>query len=93
MTKYGVISGPYFTVFGLNTGKYGPDITPYLDTFHAVNDEGIAKTFNKYFCTIAKNLSLPENLSVKEPSVELFTDPVILALEKYEDHPSIVCQK
>ena len=36
MPKYGVISGPYFPVFGLNTGKYGPEITPYLDTFHAV---------------------------------------------------------
>ena len=45
MSKYGVISGPYFSVFGLNTeisvfspntGKYGPEITPYLDTFHAV---------------------------------------------------------
>ena len=36
MTKYRVISGPYFPVFGLNTGKYGPEITPYLDTFHAV---------------------------------------------------------
>ena len=36
MSKYVVISAPYFPVFGLNTGKYGPDITPYLDTFHAV---------------------------------------------------------
>ena len=36
MSKYGVISGPYFPVFGLNTGKYGPEITPYLNTFHAV---------------------------------------------------------
>ena len=36
MSKYGAISGPYFPVFGLNTGKYGPDVTPYLDTFHAV---------------------------------------------------------
>ena len=34
---YGVISGPHFPVFGLNTGKYGPEITPYLDSFHAVN--------------------------------------------------------
>ena len=34
MSKYGVISGPYFPVFGPNTGKYGPEITPYLDTFH-----------------------------------------------------------
>ena len=37
MSKYGVIYGPHFPVFGLNTGKYGPEITPYLDTFHAVN--------------------------------------------------------
>ena len=31
---YGVISGPYFPVFGLNTGKHRPEITPYLDTFY-----------------------------------------------------------
>ena len=36
MSKYGVISGLYFPVFGLNTEKYGPEITPYLDTFYAV---------------------------------------------------------
>ena len=36
VSKYGVISGPYFPVFGLNTEKYGPEITPYLDTFYAV---------------------------------------------------------
>ena len=34
--KYGVFSGPYFPVFELNTGKYGRDKTPYLDTFHAL---------------------------------------------------------
>ena len=28
-SKYGVFSGP-------NTGKYGPEKPPYLDTFHAV---------------------------------------------------------
>ena len=33
--KSGVISGPYFPVFSPNTEKYGPKITPYLDTFHA----------------------------------------------------------
>ena len=53
------------------------------------NDEEIAETFNKYFCNIAKMLSLPENPSIKEPAVELFTDPVNLALEKYKDHLSI----
>ena len=52
------------------------------------NDEEIAETFNKYFCSIAKNLSLPENTSIKEPSIEFFTDPVILALEKCNNYPS-----
>ena len=37
MYIYGVIFGPYFPVFGLNTEKYGPEITPYLDTFDGVN--------------------------------------------------------
>ena len=36
MSQHEVISGPYFPVFGLNIGKYGPEIIPYLDTFHAV---------------------------------------------------------
>ena len=49
VSKYGVISGLYFLVFGLNTKRYsylsifspnariyGPEITPYLGTFQAV---------------------------------------------------------
>ena len=36
ISKYGVFSGPYFLVFSPNTGKYGPEKTPYLDTFLAV---------------------------------------------------------
>ena len=36
VSKYGVFSGPYLPVFSLNTGKYGPEKTPYLGTFHAV---------------------------------------------------------
>ena len=36
VSKYEVFSGPYFAVFGLNTGKYRPEKTSYLDTFHAV---------------------------------------------------------
>ena len=53
------------------------------------NDEEIIKTFSKYFCNIAKNLSVPKNCSIKKLSVELFTDPVILALKKSKDHLSI----
>ena len=44
VSKYEVFPGPYVPIFGLNTeivfspnlGKYGPEKTPYLDTFHAV---------------------------------------------------------
>ena len=32
----GVLSGSYFPVFSPNTGKYRPEKTPYLVTFHAV---------------------------------------------------------
>ena len=36
VSKCGVISGQYFPVFRMNTGKYWLEITTYLDTFHAV---------------------------------------------------------
>ena len=51
VSKCGVISGSYFpvsdwirrdteylSVFSPNAGKYGPEITPYLDTFHTVRN-------------------------------------------------------
>ena len=36
MSKYRIISSPYFPVFGLKTGKYGPEKAPYSNSFHAV---------------------------------------------------------
>ena len=36
VSKNGVFSGPYIPVFSPNTGKYGPEKTPYLDIFRAV---------------------------------------------------------
>ena len=39
-TEYGdsLLSGDsLLCVFSPNIGKYGPEITPYLDTFHACN--------------------------------------------------------
>ena len=41
VSKYGVISGPYFSVFRLNTGKYGPEKNPYSDTFHTVLETAV----------------------------------------------------
>ena len=50
VSRYGVISGPYLPVFRLNTGRYGPEITPYLGTFYAVTPAvitfGIAVDFD-----------------------------------------------
>ena len=40
-------SGLYFPVFSPNTGKYGPEKTPYLDTFHAVQIPLIRKNVKK----------------------------------------------
>ena len=45
MCKYRVISGAYFSVFSPNTGKYGPEITPYLDTFQAMSDLSVVCSF------------------------------------------------
>ena len=48
VSKYGVFSGPYFPVFGLNTGKYGPEKTPYLDSFYAVYHISVPRN-DQYF--------------------------------------------
>ena len=32
---------PYFSVFRLNTGKYGPEKSPYSDTFHTVLETAV----------------------------------------------------
>ena len=44
VSKYGVFSGQYFPVFSPNTGKYGPEKTPYLDTFHEVSSFPVSTT-------------------------------------------------
>ena len=51
MSKYGVISGPYFPIFGLNTEKYGPEITPYLDISDAMK-----KPLSEMFVRVMKKL-------------------------------------
>ena len=48
LSKYRVFSGPYFPEFRLNTGKYGPEKTPYLNNFHEVAaTTGTAKKIGK----------------------------------------------
>ena len=67
VSTYGVFSGPYFSAFGLNrrdmeylsvfspnAEKYGPEKTPYLDTFHAVNE--LVQMFNIQIQTLKKHI-------------------------------------
>ena len=61
VSKYGVFSGPYFPAFGLNTGKYGLEKTPYLDTFHTVYIILITFTL---FLKVKKNLKAFSNKRV-----------------------------
>ena len=37
VSKYGFFSGPYFSGFGLNTGKYGPEKTPYFEHYYCIS--------------------------------------------------------
>ena len=45
-TKFLLKFFTYLSVFSPNAGKYGPEKTPYLDTFHTVS------TYNNIFVTI-----------------------------------------
>ena len=63
MSKHVFISGAYFPVFGLNTGKYGPEITTYLDTFHAVTmskheNEQLSNSNIRWFVWVGCHLGL-----------------------------------
>ena len=63
MSKYGVISGSYFPVFGLNTGKYGPEKTPYLDSFTQWKYKGSSKLNwkSKVYLATSQRLSEPRS--------------------------------
>ena len=54
VSKYGVLPGPYIPAFSPNAEKYGPEKTPYLDTFHAVNE--LVQMFNVQIQTLKKHI-------------------------------------
>ena len=62
--KYGVFSSPYFSVFSPNTGKYGPEKTPYLDTLPAVEI--------KKFCTCKATKSNVIPVNILKQNVDIF---------------------
>ena len=67
LSKYGFFSGTYFSVFGVNTGNYGPEKTPYLDNFHTVDLEKIFYVFVvKVEVIICDYLSYLERFKLQE---------------------------
>ena len=56
-----VFSGPYFPVFSPNTGKYGPEKTPYLDTFRVV--EKMVKDWKVKMCKMLEKRKNNGNFS------------------------------
>ena len=63
MCKYGVFSCPYFPLFGLNTGKYGPEKLLICTIFTQCMDQAITASektvwsFFKWFTEIQMKLS------------------------------------
>ena len=47
MSKYGVFSGPYFHVFGVNAGKYGPEKNSVFG--HLSRSENVRSSENFWF--------------------------------------------
>ena len=69
MTKYGVTSGPCFPILSPNTGKYGPEISPYLDTSHAVMIVDILSRFRTYEDKMQHNLQTSAFFIVRRKSI------------------------
>ena len=83
MSKYGVISDPYFPVFGLNTEKYGPEITPYLVAYYAVSAFFYSSLNNPFYFLATINIPLDNFVT------SLFTDFVIM----FDEYNSIIVLK
>ena len=54
-----------------------------------INGKDIAYTFDKYFCSIAQDLSTPDRTLVFNNFPKINKDPGEIALKKFKDHPDI----
>ena len=54
----------YLSVFSANAGKYGPEISPYLDTFHAVYGLDILRNFYDQNMGLADSVYLFVNIVI-----------------------------
>ena len=56
--------------FGLNIGKYGPEITPYMDTFHKM--QGFSRLVTPQFWVILKYLDWPRRFYFTRDMTNLY---------------------
>ena len=56
----------YLSIFSPNAGKYGPEKTPYLDTFHAVSPIQDGKMGRRFLCIfLAVSVVVPVEVPVE----------------------------
>ena len=80
-------SCPYFPVLGLNTGKYGPEKTPYLNNFLAVTTiYSKVNIANKLIKTIIVKNESSENWITKYDRVHwpVFWEDKIIMVDMFE---------
>ena len=76
---------PLFSNGSSKTGK----ITLVENKEIITDDKEVAETFNNFFIDAVSSLGIRENKAL-ENSTEYISDPVFIALKKFQDHPSIL---
>ena len=65
-----------------------------IENEEIISDENkICEIFNDYFGNIIANLKISQNENVQYVETKGLSDPVLIAIETYEQHPSIVAIK
>ena len=82
-------SGPCFPVFGLNTGKYGPEKAPYLDTFHAVMGTNFRS--NPFFKLLKDYLIFYNKETGVRSLADDITDDILMFMKLYRDDSGTIC--
>ena len=72
-----------------NSGGGSQKITLVKDDKIISSDKEVAETFNDFFKNSVKSLNISENNCLKTDTKNL-TDPIKIAIKKFEKHPSII---
>ena len=69
--------------------KFWKNVKPLFSEKVIDDDKVISETFNDFFSNVVINLSIGNNLNFVNNNIEE-VDPVLKAIRKYENHPSIL---